>query len=72
MNSGRLDNIEINFKSPESMTLQKSSVSQVEDKKYIWKLGVLLYTCLYGTSPWSFQIANGNNVSSFDNISFSG
>lgn len=62
VSSNRLDKIEINYKSPESLNLQRSQHPDLEHKKAIWKLGVLIYTTLYGVVPWSYSEATGNVI----------
>lgn len=60
VSSNRLDKIEVNYKSPESLNLQKGLLPEQEHKKAIWKLAVLIYTALYGVVPWSYSEATGN------------
>ena len=58
--NNRLDKIEVNYKSPESLNLNKSNIPAVEHKKFIWKLAIFLYTALYGQCPWKYADAAGN------------
>jgi hypothetical protein len=60
VSNNRLDIIEVNYKSPESLSLKKSTIPGVEHKKFIWKLAVFLYTSLYGNCPWSYADSAGN------------
>lgn len=60
--SSVLDHIQINYKPPESLSLQKCNDVQILHKKFIWKLAVLLYTSAYSTCPWSFIDGNNGQV----------
>jgi len=57
----RLTPKEVSFKSPESLSLNKTGVMNLEHRKYIWKVAMMQYYVIQKKLPWNFYEANGNN-----------
>ena len=55
---GRIDYVNLNFKSPEGLNLEKAANLDENHKRMIWKIGLILYQCVSSRLPWTFKEAN--------------